>query len=92
MGSEEGKRSGELRAAEGIVELPLLGEPGTATGDERLGRLARAAVVDDSNPRRKTRKRAEKTSTKPESKPDGGAPARTLAGWIPYAIESPSAR
>ena len=52
MGSEEGKRGGELSAAECIVELPLFGEPGTATGDERLGRLARAAVIDDSDLRR----------------------------------------
>src|SRR5438094_9383608 len=52
MSSEEGERSVELRPLEGIVQPPYVSTPGTSSVDERLGRLARAAVVDNPDLRR----------------------------------------
>src|SRR6266542_1308345 len=44
---QEGERSLELRPFVGIVQPPYVSAPGTSSVDERLGRLARAGVVDD---------------------------------------------
>jgi len=49
---QEGERSVELRPLEGIVQPLDVSAPGTSSLDERLGRLARAAVVDDPELRR----------------------------------------
>src|SRR5207244_4214424 len=52
MSSEEGERSVELRPLEGIVQPLDVSAPGTSSVDERLGRLPRAAVIDNPDLRR----------------------------------------
>src|SRR6059058_601323 len=52
MSSEKGERSVELRPLERIVQPLYVPAPGTSSVDERLGRLARAAVVDNPDLRR----------------------------------------
>src|SRR2546423_5937304 len=52
MSSEEGERSVELSPLEGIVQPLYVSAPGTSSVDERLGRLARAAVIYDPDLRR----------------------------------------